>query len=274
MESQVPAKVESAPPALSNARNGQEQILQSDIVLPKVLLQQALSDLVKARKAQSGDLCRSTNGEILGNENTSLEFIPLTFKNLWMLSEDEKGKGNKTDYKFRGYEERNARNENSDWDFLQNGAKWKRTKVMNLYALLVRDLEKMEIAKKKYAETGEMPDLDSALLPVTIQFRNSSFKAARDVVMLFIKANDIAMQMGIDVPVYGRTMSLEVMSENNGEHDYYVMRAKESKATPKEFLAQCNRWRTTLIAMGESVKIDESDVAGGEPAAEPFNNQF
>jgi hypothetical protein len=271
---QVPAKQESNLPSVP-AQPQQDQILQSDIMLPKVLLQQALSDLVKKRKAQSGDLCRSTDGEILGNEKTPLEFIPLTFQNLWMLSEDEKGKGDKKDFKFRGYEPRDAKNEAEEWDFMQDGVRWKRTKVMSLYALLVRDIEKTNAAIKAFQETQEMPDLDAALMPVVIQFRNTSFKAAKDVVNLFMKAADLAFQMGVDVPVYGRTMNLEVRPEQKDNNDYFVLRATPNRPTPKEFLTHCNRWRNTLIAMGNTVKVDESDVAGTqEPGAEPFNNQF
>lgn len=261
---QVPAKVESSVPAVSAPQNS-EQILKSDIVLPKVLLQQALSDFVKKRKAQSGDLVRSTNGEKLGNDSTPLEFIPLTFQNLWMLMEDEKGKGNKDDFKFRGYEPRTASNENAEWDYMQDGVRWKRTKVMQVYTLLPRDLEKMAAAMEKYKTDGEMPDLDAAVLPTVIQFRNTSFKGGKDVATLFVKAADIGSRMNIEVPVYGRTMKLEVHPENNGEHDYFVLRAMEAGPTKKEYLTDCNRWRTTLVNMGSNVKVDESDVTGETP---------
>lgn len=272
--SQEVAKREAGVPAAAQ-RSPQEQILKSDIVLPKILLQQALSDFVKQRKAQSGDLVRSTNGEKLGDLEVPLEFIPLTFQNLWMLSEDEKGKGNKIDYAFRGYEERNASNESMEWDFIKDGTSWKRTKVMNVYALLPRDLDRMAEAKKKYLETGELPDLDTAVLPVVIQFRNTSFKGGKDVATLFIKAADIAQQLGVEVPVYGRTMKLEVHEESNEEHDYFVLRSTESGPTKKEYLSDCNRWRTTMINMGNDIKIDESDNSGGGAAAEePFTGQF
>lgn len=262
----------------------QEQILKSDIVLPKVLLMQALSKLLKGNKTiRAGDLVRSSSSEKLGDSETSLEFIPLTFTNLWMLTEDEKGKGNKDDYKFRGYEDRTASNESMDWDYLgPGGTKWRRTKVMQVYALLVRDLEKINAAMDQFEKDGIMPDLDAALLPVVIPFRSTSFKAAKDVATLFVKAADIAAQLQkrnpsklIDVPVYGRTMKLEVRAEQKDEHDYFVLRAMESGPTKPEYLTECNRWRNTLINMGKNVKIDESDVAG-EPveASEPFDNQF
>lgn len=282
--SNVPATQQSNLPATQQQNSGQEQILKSDIVLPKVLLMQALSKLLKGNKSiRAGDLVRSTTSEKLGDGETALEFIPLTFTNLWMLTEDEKGKGIKDDYKFRGYEPRTASNESMEWDYLgEGGTKWRRTKVMQVYALLVRDLEKIDAAMDKFEKDGVMPDLDSALLPVVIPFRSSSFKAAKDVATLFVKAADIAAQLQkrnpekkIDVPVYGRTMKLMVLPESKDDHDYFVLRAVESGPTKQSYLSECNRWRTTLIQMGNNVKVDESDV-DNEPAAgeEPFNNQF
>lgn len=248
-----------------------QQILKGDVVLPKLLLMQALSDFVKQKKATAGDIVRSS-GEIVAKDGAELEFIPLSFQNLWMISEDEKGKGNKQDYKFRGYEPRTAANEAAEWDYMENGTRWKRTKVMQLYALLGADIERFEQAMAKFKETGELPDLESALLPVVIQFRNTSFKAAKDVATLFVKAKELGAQMGIEVPAYGRTMKLQAVSESNGENDYYVMTVKSGAQTKKEYLPHAKRWKDTLASMGGAVKVDESDLTGAAAATEevPF----
>lgn len=246
----------------------QEQILKSDIVLPKVLLMQALSDFVKQEKCKPGDIVRSQTGELLAKRDSVLEFIPLTYVNLWMLSEDEKGKGDKKDFKFRGYEPRTASNEDSDWDFLQDGTKWKRTKVMNLYALLAADIEKFEGAMTKFKESGEMPDIDAALLPVTIQLRNTSFKAAKDVSTLFLKANELSKQMGMEVPAYGRTMKIQAVEESKDDNDYYVLTVTGGSTTKKEYLPHAKRWKETIHQMGANVKVDDSDVTGKTAATD------
>lgn len=270
----VPATQNSNVPA-TQSQQGQEQILKSDIVLPKILLMQALSDFVKEKKAQAGDIVRSGTGEMLAKDGAPLEFIPLTYTNLWMLSEDEKGKGNKQDYKFRGYEERNGGNEDLEWDFMQDGTRWKRTKVMNLYALLASDIEKFEGAMAKFKESGDMPDLDAALLPVTIQFRNTSFKAAKDVSTLFLKAKELANQMQMEVPAYGRTMKLQAVEESKNDNDYYVLTVTGGSTTKKEYLPHAKRWKDTIAQMGGKVKVDESDLSGAvAEAGEVFSNQF
>ncbi len=255
-------------PATQNQQGAADQILKSDIVLPKVLLMQALSDFVKQKKAQSGDIVRSGTSESLAKQGEVLEFIPLTYTNLWMLSEDEKGKGNKTDFKFRGYEPRTPSNEGLDWDFRQDGTAWKRTKVMSLYALLASDIEKFEKAMAGFKETGDMPDLDAALLPVVIQFRNTSFKAAKDVSTLFLKAKELEAQMGISVPAYGRTMKLQAVEESKDDNDYYVLTVTGGSTTKKEYLPHAKRWKETIAQMDGNIQVDDSDVAGAPLASE------
>lgn len=265
MNTEVQKQESQVPSTQVHAAIGQEEILKSDIILPKFMLMQALSDHVKKRRAQAGDIVKNTTGEKVGGEGSPLLFIPLTYQNLWMLSEDTKGKGNKTDFEFRGYEERNALNENAEWDFIQNDKPWKRTKVVNVYALLPAELEKMAEAVKKFEESGEL-DLGANVLPTVIQFRNSSFKAGKSVIDLFVKARDMSARVNREVPAYSSTLQLEAVTENNGEHDYYVFNVKPASATKKEYLPECKRWREFIIQLGGNVKINESEA--GETAGD------
>jgi hypothetical protein len=254
----------------------QEQILKSDVVLSKVLLMQALSDFVKERKCADGDIVRSGTSEMLAKQGSELEVIPLTFENLWMLSEDEKGKGNDKDFKFRGYEPRTAANEDAEWDFMQDGVRWKRTKVMNLFALLGSDVERLNTAMAKFIEDPtEIPDVDAALMPVVIQFRKSSFKTAKDVSTLFVKAKDLSQMMGQDVPAYGRTMKIKAVEEAKDDNKFFVFAITSGERTKKEYIPHAKRWKETITQMRSTIKLDDTDLAGGDAARpEPFNNQF
>lgn len=120
-----------------------------------------------------------------------------------------------------------------------------------------------------------MPDLDAALLPVTIQFRNTSFKAAKDVSTLFLKAKELANQMQMEVPAYGRTMKLQAVEESKNDNDYYVLTVTGGSTTKKEYLPHAKRWKDTIAQMGGKVKVDESDLSGAvAEAGEVFSNQF
>lgn len=259
-QSQVPAHVPST------QAHGQEQILKSDIVLPKFMLCQSLSDHVKKKRAAAGDIVKNATGEKVGGEGKPVPFIPLTYQTLWMLSCDTVGKGNKNDFEFMGYEERNAINENLDWEFVKDNKPWKRTKVINLYALLPGELDKMSESVKKFEETGEI-DLDVNIMPTVIQFRNTSYKAGKTVIDLFVKARDLATRVGREVPAYGSTLQLESVLEQSNDNEYYVFNVKTAGATKKEYLSECKRWREFILELGGNVKINEADV-GGEAASE------
>lgn len=243
-------------PATQAPAQKTETVLKSDVVIPKLLLMQALSDFVVEKKAQSGDMVRSTTVEKLGDEKNPVAVIPLTFQNLWMLSEDVTGKGK---MEFRGYEPRTALNEHLDWDFTRDGTNWKRTKVMNLFALLPADIDAQEAELKKFEETGEMPDLDKVLLPVVIPFKNTSFKAGKEVVTLFAKAESVSQQIGKDVPVYGQTLLLSCTPEKNEKGHFYVFHTSRGGKTDAKYIASASSWYSTLTKMGAAIKVDESD---------------
>lgn len=241
----------------------QETVLASDVVIPKLLLMQQMSELVQEKKAQSGEMVRSIGGTKLGDEKKPVDIIPLTFQNLWMLQEDAMGKGK---YEFRGYEPRTAANENAEWDFMVNGTKWKRTKVMNLFALLPADIDAQMEEMKKFEETGEI-DLDRTLLPVVIPFRNTSFKAGREIATLFVKADSVARRVGKPVPVYGQMIRLGCYLEKNDKGSFYVYKTEPAGKTSPEHKEVAATWYATL--MSRSFAVDESDAK--EDSAAPVD---
>lgn len=258
-------KQESNLPAEAGSMN-QETVLKSDVVIPRLLLMQGLSDLVNDRKAAQGDMVRSTTAEKLGDDKSPVNIIPLTFQNLWMISEDQTGKGK---YEFRGYEPRTAANEAAPWDFTMNGTKWKRTKVMNLFALLPSDIEAQKEELKKFEETGDM-NLDKVLLPVVISFRSTSFKAGKEVATLFAKAEAISRQVGKAVPAYGNMLELHCHQEKNDKGAYFVFSTMAAGKTLPEHRAVAATWYETLSK--GNVKVHDAEE--GEAEEVPGSSQF
>lgn len=249
----------------ANSSGNASSALGSDAVIPKILLMQGLSELVANRKAQQGDMVRSTTAEKLGDDKTPVEVIPLTIQNLWMNQEKI---GNK--YEFRGYEPRTVNNEADPWEYTKNGTEWKRTKVLNLFALLPADIDAQAAEIDRFHETGEIPDADKALLPVVIPFRNTSFAAGRTVSTLFLKADSLSRQVGKDVPVYGKTLLLKCYQDKNDKGTYFVFEVDAAgKKTDPKYMETASTWYNTLRAAGMDVRVDESDAndsAGPAPS--------
>lgn len=245
----------------STQSTSSEQVLKSDVVIPKLLLMQGLSELVAARKAAQGDMVRSTTGEKLGDDTHPVQVIPLTFQNLWMLSEKI---GNK--YEFRGYEPRTSANEAAPWDFKAGGTDWKRTKVMNLFALLPADIEAQKAAMAEFETSGNM-DLDKVLLPVVIPFRNTSFKAGKDIATLFAKAEAISRQVGKTIPAYGNMVSLKCEQQKNDKGAFFVFATEPAGKTSPEHREAAASWYGTLSSGAANIQVDAADES--EAAADP-----
>src|SRR6478736_4784251 len=153
------AKKENYAVAEANTQPQLEGLVPSDIVIPKVLLMQGLSDLVAERKAQLGDIVRSTTAEKLGSPEKTLEFIPLSFPTSQWVIEMKKPGGNKFEYK--KMIPRTAANSQLEWNFFADkdgnevpagtpGAfEAKRVQRLSLYALLPQDIEADLTEKKK-----------------------------------------------------------------------------------------------------------------------------
>lgn len=222
------------------------QALRGDLLAPRILLMQGLSDLVAEGKARQGDIVKSLNGEKIGDGKTPVEFIPLAMQNAWMITEKLNGK-----YEYRKQIPRRSIVSNADvaeeqsrpdpekqaddlaWDFKYLGNEWKRTKVINVWALLPGDIKAFQEEIQKALKSGEMPDLDKALLPVMIAFRSTSFTAGRKVATHFAKCADL-FQYG--AKPYGYALSLGCALQENDKGKFFVYDVGTSrKLTPEEF---------------------------------------
>lgn len=230
-------------------------VLASDVLVPRLLLAQAMSNVVKQRKVQSGDLFRSTDLKVLCSPGSSIDFIPLCEPRAdWVI---ECKVGNRFEY--RGIEPRNASNDNENWYWLGNelgekgkgNTEWRRVKMLSLYALLPSDIEEEEKELEK-AASGEMPDLSKSLTPILFRFRSTSYDAGKDVCTFFAQAANFKQNAW--------KYQLKVSSaEEKSEHgDYFIFKVDRSKPTPikKEHSSKVEYW--ARLVKGTALKVDES----------------
>lgn len=257
------------PGQLTTTTGAQSQaVLNPGQAIPKIQLAQGLSDVVKARKAQMGDIIRQGTNQKLGDFQTPLELIPLAHVDLWMLQEEVvSGKDKKLE--FRGYEPRTPANEGLEWDYVQNGSPWKRTKVMNLFALLPKDLDAEKEMYAKAQQTGEI-DIDNVVLPVCLQLRSMSFKhSIKNLTAFFLKIEGAKAVLG-DVPYCVSTLKLSCKEVTNAKGSFYVFNVESAGSTKKEYKEKALSWAKLLDPT--KVIVDDSDVAG-EPE-ESTSNDF
>lgn len=233
-------------------QNYAEECLAGDVVIPKLLLMQGLSESVSEGKAKMGDIMRSTTEEVLSsNKDEKIEIIPITFRNSWSIH--EKVPGEKA--KFRGTEPRTAGNDHLPWDFSKDGKDFQRVKVIELFALLPKDVE-TDLAEKLKAASGELPDIDKTLLPVVITFRSTGFKAGKTINTHFVKAR------ANGVKPYQYSLSLGRYLDKNDKGAFYVWDfGPKSTPVKKEFYPAIEQMSTMLRPMVQqgTVVVDDKD---------------
>jgi hypothetical protein len=206
------------------------------------------SEFVKERKAQYGDIVRTNPFQVIATPGQAVDFIPITFNNQWMI-EEVVGKNKE----FRGIEPLTASNQDLPWEFQKGGTTWRRTKLLNLYALLPADIaaEKAELEK---AAKGEMPDPDKALLPVMFSFRSTGYAAGKSVVTHFAKAAKFKL------PGYVSILRLSAYEDKNDSGSYYVPKVEVVPGAPGkvslEDQATAAYWAKTLKTQKVEVDTD------------------
>ncbi len=243
---------------------GSKEILASDVLIPRLLLMQGMSDFVKERKAQLGDIIRSTTMEVVGGPGKDFEFIPLAPPKTEFVFEQKTGA--RFEYRFKI--PRTPKNEDLPWSYYgdktgqevspgTNGAtEWRRVKLLSLYVLLPADID-AETAEHLKAEKGEMPDLSKALTPAMIAFRSTSYNAGKDIVTFFTQA------MTFKTQAWKYSLKASCVMETNDQGSYYVWKIDRVKPKPvlADHLEKVRYWAELVGTRADSLKTHEVDEA-------------
>ena len=257
-------------------------VVAGDVLIPRLLLQQGMSDFVKERKAQMGDMVRSTDAQKLGDPETKMEFIPLSQPiGTWIESYKPEGF---TKFKYKRRIARTAANDRSRFDYyvstdpatgveteydtpVANSVPHKRVKCLSLYILLPQDIAAFELEKKKAMEGG-IPDVSKALAPLMVEFRSTSFNAGKELTTFYTQT----LQFG--AKPYQYVLKLGCSLESNGDNSFYVYNVDRSKITTVSpaYMAQVEYW-ANIVRNPNSLKIDDS-VDSTEPSTSSDNIPF
>ena len=216
---------------------GSVELTQNDIIIPKILAMQGLSDLVAQGKAVFGDFCNSLTGKKLGGINKPIELIPFYMERLWLVFEpNEKGK-----MKFKELYPITHKNENLEWSVKnEKGVEiLRRDRTLQFYVLLPEDIKR------------------GLVFPYVVSFRRTSAKAGKKLATQMYVIN---RQMNL-APA-GKTVRLHGTKESNDDGTFIVMDITEGRKTTQEELASAfDMYR--MILQGAN-KVDHSDIQSEE----------
>ena len=184
-----------------------------DLILPKILLQQALSEAVKLREARDGDYLNTLTGTVASNDKGEVEVLPFFCRQSYVI---EKWNGKKFEYlktlpcvvgaEPKPYEEE------------INGVRFKNSHVYEFFCML--------------KEGGT---------PAMVPFKSTSHKTGKKLFNIMYLQN----------PQQGKTpaanwITLSSKAETNDMGTYNVMDIAVSTASTKEEVTECLSWITTI----------------------------
>jgi hypothetical protein len=212
-----------------------ETISRKEILIPKLLLMQGVSQLVSDEKAAAGDIVNSVSAKILGGKGTkSVEIIPIMkLPSTWVINELVM-EGGALKKKFKEMIEVNAQNENWDWTIkdAKGNVTHERDYTINFFVLVVDDI------------TG---------FPYQLSFRRTSLRAGKKL------SNHFQECMKDKVAPARYALKLSCRKEMKDKQAYWVYELEgEKRKTSESELSTAYQWFTTFK---DSIpKIDQSDL--------------
>ncbi len=207
----------------------QSTIDRKDILIPKLLLMQGLSELVADEKASMGDLVNSVTGKVLSKGGKPLNIIPLTHFKTWVIYEiiDKKA-----EYKeIVPYTPANA---DWEWTATEGGVELRRDQCLNFYVMVEDEMK------------------DPRAFPYLLTFRRTSYRSGRKLVNHFTEA-----EMA-DLEPYAGIVALSAYKDKNDDGVFYVFDIAPVKDTPPEYAEKLVKWVETLSQ--NQHKVDNSDL--------------
>lgn len=229
---------------------GSEGVDNSDILIPRLLLMQGLSEYVTEGTAKIGDIVRSTTGEVLATKDKPLSIIPvLTHKTFVTLEKV----GNK--FEFRSIEPVTSENVNAPLEWQQGGSLWRRDRCIDFFVLIPGDIDRERKALDKL-KSGDMPDSADALFPCHLSFRRTSYNAGKVLSTHFSTAARFVL------PPASSIFSLSSELVKNDQGSFAVFMVKPSGKTTMDDLTVAKRWYTILAAAQakNNVAVDNDSI--------------
>lgn len=204
---------------------GANEMTAQDIVIPKLLLMQGMSEQVSSGKAKLGDYVNSVTQEILGSVEKPIEIVPFMMEKFWVHN-----KFNGKKWAFDFIERMTPQNQSDSWEYTNaKGEKCKRIYTYNFYVLVA-----------------------GQALPLITSFSSTSAKAGKELATQMYTINALAKKAPAS-----KVILLGGKIDKNDDGSYAVKSIKVARNTTDEELTEAFSWYTTI--KGGGANVDTSD---------------
>jgi len=212
---------------------GERQAFTSnDIVVPKILPLQFMSEKVKNKEGEYGDFRDTLNNDLFGNLETPVEFIPLYVSKKWIEYDviTNKAGAKKREYK----QVVPITHANDNLPYVDEDAKIERDRCVEVYVLIPQHIK------------------EGNSFPYVLSFRRTSLKAGNKII------TQILRNERMNLAPAAATMLLSGKSVQNDDGEFVVMDVKTGRQSTPEEVRECFQWYK-LVASGKT-KVDDSDL--------------
>lgn len=210
-----------------------------DLLIPKILPMQGLSQLVTSGQAQMGELRNSVSGEKMGHIDTPMEFYPIYLKKSWDIHKKQADGQFKYEKNIPVVENPQDPAYNAKMDRLgvdpADGVEVKRVYRYDYFVLLPSDI------------AAGTP------FPYVLSFKSSSRRNGQKIISEWGRMIDARK------PFFSLKFSLFGRREKNDKGTFIVMDAKRIADATQEEMEVAASWINRL-KNAQNVKVDDSDV--------------
>ena len=228
---------------------GEQVVTGNDIVIEKILPMQFMSEKVKDRTAEYGELRGSLNNDKFGDVKSPLEFIPVSVNKFFIASDIIIKKDGTRNLEYRELipiqDNPLAEGYNDDWGRTSKDGLTDYMRVLEFYVLLPSEVE------------------EGTELPYILSFKSTSNRAGKKLMTQMYVKNRAANK----VPP-ATACELSLTDKENDKGQFCVQDVKASRPSTDKEIAAAFKWYKVINAGG--VKVDNSDIAPSESEEVPF----
>jgi len=216
-----------------NAIISNEVVSAQDILIPKLLLMQGLSELVKDGDASIGDYVCTGTKEKFGDYSSSFEVVPFYIHKKWVEYEvikTKKGSDTKFSQVIPIVSDPAAKGYNDSLPLIEDGLE--RVRVFDLYCLMPKEIE-MGVA-----------------FPYVIPFQRTSMDAGRTAY------TQMYIRNGVNGLAYA-VLDVSAKSKTNEHGSFGVPNIKLARKSSESEVKAAAYWHKAVV--GGQTKTDDSD---------------
>lgn len=215
---------------------GSQSFTQNDIVIPKILPLQFMSEKVKDKLGDYGDFRDTLNNEKFGDVETPFEVIPFFVHKKWIEYDVVTNKSGAKKREYRGVV--SIDHSNDGLPYVDADGMVERDRCVDVYVVVPKQVE------------------EGNSFPYVLSFRRTSLKAGNKII------TQILRNERMNKPPCAVTMMISGKSVQNDNGEFIVQDVQVGKPATQEQIADAFSWYK-IVSKGET-KLDESDIVGDD----------